>query len=115
MITVKLSSPIEKDYVDNGFRKGDRRLTVTFIHENKEIKCIILPSTDTDGESLESYYDGINTTELWLSGEGIFQQITNHLSEKVLEGYFDMKEIGFEYKFSISEYGGEDSLTFKVL
>jgi len=115
MITVKLTSLISKDSQIGGFREGDLRLTVTFSYKNKEIKCIILPSTNTDGVSLESYCEGINTTELWLMGEVIFQQIANHLSEKVLEGYFDDKLIGFEYSFNLDQEHDETNSTFKLI
>ena len=101
MITVKLNSEIFRDLKQDGYREGDIRLTVSFQHDNKEIKCIILPSTNLDGESFENYYDGQNTGELSIFGENYYEQITDHLSKKVLEGFFDDKPIGFEYSFEL--------------
>ena len=101
MITVKLVSEVFKDVKEYGYREGDIRITVNFQHDNKEIKCIILPSTNVDGESFENYYDGQNTGELSIFGEDYYQQITDHLSKKVLQGFFNDKPIGFEYSFEL--------------
>ena len=97
MIIVKLTSEVYKDFQENGYREGDLRLTVHFQHDDKDIKCIILPPTKTDGESFENYYDGENV----FFAEGNLEQITDHLSNKVIEGFFDDKPIGFEYSFEL--------------
>lgn len=95
MITVKLISPVVKDTQDYGYREGNLRLTVRFQHDDKEVKCIVLPSTDVDGKSYENYYDG----EPVAFSQELHEQITDHLSEKLLQGFFDDKPIGFEYSF----------------
>lgn len=97
MITVKLTSQVVRDTQDYGYREGDVRLTAHFQHEDKEIKCIVLPSTDVDGESYENYYD----EEPVMFSDELHEQITVHLSKKVIEGYFDDKPIGFEYVFEV--------------
>lgn len=97
MITVKLTSEIVRDTQDYGYREGDLRLTVHFQHDDKEIKCIILPSTDINGKSYENYYNGEPVT----FSEELHEQITDHLSRKVLQGFFDDKPIGFEYIFEV--------------
>jgi hypothetical protein len=97
MLIVSLTSAVIKDTQDYGYREGDLRLTAHFQHNGKEIKCIILPSTKTDGESFENYYDG----EPVFFAEGIGEQITDHLSDKMIEGFFDDKPIGYEYCFEL--------------
>lgn len=100
-ITVKLCSDIQTDVKEEGYRKGDLRITANFLHGTKEIKCIILPSTELDGVSAENYYDNENVAELWFSGDDFTQKITDHLTTKVLERFFDDKLVGFEYSFII--------------
>lgn len=97
MITVKLASQVIRDAQDYGYREGDLRLKVHFQHDDKEIKCIILPSTDVDGKSYENYYDG----EPVAFSDELHEQITDHLSRRVIQGFFDDKPIGFEYSFEV--------------
>lgn len=114
-ITVKLLSNVIEDIMDYGYRKGDLRITVKFLHGTKEIKCIILPPTKLDGVSTENYYDNENVAELWLSGYGYTQRITDHLTTKILEKHFDDKSVGYEYSFEIDKGIDSSDIKFKIL